>query len=71
VTNCQTQDDFMNCLADNQAIFSGPCKDAYDNLTKECGDNIDAYEKACKGQTWTFEGPVTVQCITGGAPDGG
>jgi len=72
VQDCKTQDEFSNCLADVQAIFSGPCRGAYDTLTKECGDNLGAYETACKGTTWTFEGPVKVQCITGGAGgDGG
>lgn len=70
LSNCKTQDEFYECLADNAAIFEGPCKNAYDAMDKECGDDIDAYEKACKGTTWTFEGPVKVQCITGGAGGG-
>ncbi|HVH46072.1 MAG TPA: hypothetical protein VM925_27170 [Labilithrix sp.] len=71
VTDCKTQDEFMDCLADSAAIFSGPCKGAYEAIDKECGKDLDAYEQACKGTTWTFEGPVTVQCITGGAGGGG
>lgn len=67
LTDCATQDEFYKCLEDNQAIFSGPCRGAYDALDKECGADIDKYEEACKGETWTFEGPVRVQCITGGA----
>jgi hypothetical protein len=72
VQNCKTQQEFGECLQDAQAIFSGPCQGAFDTLSKECGDNLGAYEQACKGATWTFEGPVKVQCITGGAGgDGG
>jgi hypothetical protein len=71
LTTCTTQDDFNTCLSDSASIFTGPCKDAYAAITTQCGNDLDAYENACKGTTWTFEGPVRVQCITGGAGDGG
>ncbi len=69
---CKTQDEFSACLQDTNAIFTGPCKGAFDALSKECGNNLGAYEKACQGTAWTFEGPIKAQCIgTGAKPDGG
>jgi hypothetical protein len=64
---CKTQDEFTTCLQDGQGIFTGPCKTAYDLMETECGANLGAYETGCKGTAWTFEGPIKVQCITGGA----
>lgn len=64
---CNTPDGFTQCLSDVQAIFTGPCKTAYTTLERECGDNLSQYEQQCKGSAYTFEGPVKVQCITGGA----
>ncbi|HVJ93137.1 MAG TPA: hypothetical protein VM580_25225 [Labilithrix sp.] len=63
---CETQDAFSSCLADTPAIFRGPCKQAYDTLQEECGNELEGYEKACKGATWTFEGPIRAMCIDGG-----
>lgn len=64
---CDTPEGFTECLRDVQGIFSGPCKAAYDALDKECGaDALAGYEAACKGNAFTFEGPVRAQCITGG-----
>ena len=40
-------------------------KTIYDTLETECGTDLRTYEKACQSTTWTFEGPVTVQCVTG------
>lgn len=65
---CDTADGFTECLQDVQGIFSGPCKGAYDELEQNCGkDALAGYEAACKGNAFTFEGPVRAQCITGGA----
>lgn len=64
---CKTQDEFTTCLQDGEGIFTGPCKTAYDLMETECGANLGAYETGCKGTAWTFEGPIKVQCITGGA----
>lgn len=76
VGTCTTQDEFTECLQDGQAIFTGPCKDAYDKMETECGDKLGTWEQACQGTSYTFEGPIKVQCITGGsggadAGDGG
>ena len=65
---CDTADGFTACLQDVQGIFSGPCKAAYDDLDKNCGkDALAGYEAACKGNAFTFEGPVRAQCVNGGA----
>ena len=45
-------------------------------MQKDCGANLAAYETACQGTTYTFEGPITTQCVKGGgtkadAGDGG
>ena len=66
LAKCKTQDEFTACLQDAQGIFTGPCKEAYDLMDKECGNNLGTYEKACRGTEWTFEGPIKIQCITGG-----
>jgi hypothetical protein len=71
VNTCDTGRKFNECLQDVQGIFTGPCKGAYDALFKECGEDLGTYEQACKGNAWTFEGPVKVQCVTGGASTGG
>lgn len=76
LVKCETQDEFTACLQDAEGIFTGPCKESYDRMDKECGSNLGAYEQACRGAEWTFEGPIKVQCITGGgaksdAGDGG
>ncbi len=74
LTNCKTQGEFTACLQDASAIFTGPCQVSFDAMMKECGSNLGAYETACSGKAWTFEGPITVQCVTGGTKseaDGG
>ncbi len=77
LAKCKTQDEFTACLQDAEGIFTGPCKASYDAMDKECGNNLGAYENGCRGSEWTFEGPIKVQCITGGggpktdAGDGG
>jgi hypothetical protein len=66
--SCTTADEFTSCLSDIEKIFVGPCKGAYDTLEKECGtDGLAKYETACRGASFTFEGPVRVQCIAGSA----
>ena len=67
VDTCKTADSFTQCLDDVEGIFSGPCKGAYDTLQKECGNDLAKYEAACRGPSYTFEGPVRVQCINGSA----
>jgi len=66
--SCTTAEEFAACLADVESIFLGPCKGAYDTLETECGrDTLAGYEDACKGSSFTFEGPVRAQCVTGSA----
>ncbi|MBX3225023.1 MAG: hypothetical protein KF795_31185, partial [Labilithrix sp.] len=62
---CTSQDGFTECLADNEAIFSGPCKGAKDAVVAACGSGLNAYETACSGGAWIFERPIRAQCITG------
>ena len=65
---CDKAEEFTSCLSDIEKIFLGPCKAAYDTLEKDCGtDNLAKYETACRGASFTFEGPVRVQCIAGNA----
>ncbi|MBX3206137.1 MAG: hypothetical protein KF764_13790 [Labilithrix sp.] len=72
---CKTQEEFSACLQDSQAIFAGPCKDSVTKVVDVCGKALDAAETGCKGKDWTFDGPIKVQCVTGGgqvdAGDGG
>jgi hypothetical protein len=69
---CKTQDEFTACLGEATEIFTGPCKTSFDALQKECGSSLGTYENGCQGTAWTFEGPIKVQCVTGGAkPDAG
>jgi hypothetical protein len=68
---CQTDEEFSACLKDSNAIFSGPCKDAFDALTSSCGSSLTTAENACRGTAWTFEGPIEAQCVTGVGSDGG
>jgi len=67
IAKCKTQDEFTACLQDAEGIFDGPCKESYDLMDEDCGAMLGAYETGCRGTDWTFEGPVKVQCITGGA----
>jgi hypothetical protein len=74
VEKCETEYDFTTCVEEADALFvdPGPCKTAYEAMENECGTNLGAYEMGCRGLAWTFEGPVRVQCITGGeVPDAG
>jgi hypothetical protein len=64
---CDTPDGFTKCLQDVEGIFTGPCKAAYSSLEKECGTDLPKYEASCKGTSYTFEGPIKVQCIDGAA----
>ena len=67
---CESDEAMTECVQDGEAIFTGPCKDAYDKVIAACGDALDAAETACRGKDWQFEGPIQAQCVTGGAPDG-
>ncbi len=67
VDTCKTAEGFTECLQDVEGIFLGPCKAAYETMQKECGDNLQNYEAACRGNSYTFEGPVRVQCVNGSA----
>lgn len=67
VDTCKSAEGFTECLQDVEGIFTGPCKGAYDTLQKECGQDLSNYEAACRGNNFTFEGPIRVQCINGGA----
>ncbi|MBX3212279.1 MAG: hypothetical protein KF850_09625 [Labilithrix sp.] len=64
---CDTAEGFTQCLGKVTEIFSGPCDAAYKALERDCGADLPKYEEACRGTTFTFEGPVRAQCITGGA----
>jgi hypothetical protein len=65
ISLCQSSDDFADCLADEDAIMTGPCKVSHQKVQIECGANLGAYETGCKGTQWPFEGPIKVQCISG------
>jgi hypothetical protein len=52
---------------EGDASFAGKCKGAYNTMVIACGSELTAYEAACKSTAFTFEGPIKVQCITGGA----
>jgi len=64
---CQTQSEFNQCLSDTDGIFGpgGPCKPILDVMSLECGANFGAYETACQGTNWSFEGSIKAQCING------
>ena len=67
VDTCKSAEGFTECLGDVEGIFTGPCKGAYESLQKECGNDLEKYEAACRGVNYTFEGPVRVQCVNGSA----
>lgn len=68
----KTQDEFAECVGDEASYSGVACKDAFDGMRTACGDGLAAYRDACKGTAWTFDGPIRVQCITGGVdPDAG
>jgi hypothetical protein len=63
--DCKTQADFTKCRQD-ATVLTTSCKDAFTAVKTECGEkNIGKFETACKGTTYTFEGPIKVLCITG------
>ena len=65
LVNCTTQAEFTQCRQD-QAVLTTSCKGALENVKSACGEtNIGQYETACKGTTYTFEGPIKVMCVTG------
>lgn len=70
--DCKTQAEFTKCRQDG-TVLTTSCKDALAALKTECGEKtVGQYETACKGTTYTFEGPIKVLCITGaGATDAG
>lgn len=71
VGRCAVQGEFEACLGDGDAIFTGPCKDAYEAMVSTCGEHLGEYEDACAGQTYTFEGPIKVMCTGESAGDAG
>lgn len=63
--DCKTQAEFTKCRQD-PAVLTTSCKDAFTALKSTCGEKmIGGYETACKGTTYTFEGPIKVLCIQG------
>lgn len=60
---CMTQGEFEECLADGEAILTGPCQEAHIELKRSCGKDLGSYEEACGGQIYTFEGPIRVMCV--------
>jgi len=63
--DCKTQADFTKCRQD-ATVLTTSCKDAFTAVKNDCGEKtIGGYETACKGTTYTFEGPIKVLCITG------
>ena len=63
--DCKTQADFTKCRQD-ATVLTTSCKDAFAAVKTDCGEKtIGSYETACKGTTYTFEGPIKVLCITG------
>jgi hypothetical protein len=65
LVQCTTQDEFTKCRQD-ATVLSTSCKGAVDALYNACGqENIAAYESACQGTTYTFEGPIKVMCVDG------
>lgn len=66
LVDCKTQSDFTQCRQD-ATVLTTSCKDAFASVKRDCGETkIGTYETACKGTTYTFEGPIKVACI--GAP---
>ncbi len=65
--SCKTQDEFDACTAEQEAIFTGPCAGFIEEVQKECGANVGAYENACKGSP--LETGIKVVCIQGGVGD--
>lgn len=61
-TRCTTQAEFNQCRQD-ATVLTTACKSAYDALKKECGADLAKYQNACRGTTYTFEGPIRVSCI--------
>lgn len=64
LSKCTTQEEFTACRSD-QTVLTTACNGAYNNVTMSCGDKLGDYENACKGTTYTFEGPLKVMCVTG------
>ena len=63
--DCKSQSDFTKCRQD-ATVLTTACKDAFAAVKTDCGEKtIGQYETACKGTTYTFEGPIKVLCITG------
>ena len=61
--DCKTQADFTKCRQD-ATVLTTSCKDAFESVKRDCGEKtIGGYETACKGTTYTFEGPIKVACV--------
>lgn len=63
-SRCTTREDFSACRQD-PTVLTTACKDAFEAVQKQCGDDIGSYETSCRGTTYTFEGPIRVSCVTG------
>jgi hypothetical protein len=64
-SDCLTYDDYGACESAAQ-IAGAPCASATEAVLAACGANANAYLSACnKTGAWTFEGPITAQCISG------
>lgn len=65
LVSCTTQTEFTRCRQD-QAVLSTSCKGAYEALTAACGgSSLSAAQTACRGTTYSFEGPIKVACVIG------
>lgn len=65
LTKCTTQEEFTACRQD-QAVLTTACQGAVTELVTVCGQGkVNDYIQACTGTTYTFEGPLKVQCVTG------
>jgi hypothetical protein len=61
--NCTTQAEFTKCRQD-ATVLTTSCKNALDSVKTACDESkIGQYETACKGTTYTFEGPIKRACV--------
>jgi hypothetical protein len=62
LVDCTTQSDFTACRQDARVLDTS-CKNAFEAVKHDCDETkIGQYETACKGTTFTFEGPIKVAC---------
>lgn len=69
-TNCQTAEEYFQCIDNTPAVFTGPCKAAFDEMETSCGSDLQEYEKLCESDKFNFQAPIRVMCIDGGRPAG-